>query len=210
MYIRNIQIEDFINYKKPAMFIGIGKCDWKCCKEGGFDTTMCQNSPLNNTQESFHSINELVRLYLDNNITKAIVFGGLEPLHDQYWKSVYNFIKYFREFSNDDVVIYTGYYPYEIAHILYHLSNFNNIILKFGRFVPNAQTKYDNVLGVELASDNQYGVYLQQNQHETIKALIHNNGYCPCMIKKNQNTKCNCLAFRNQQQGECHCGIFKK
>ena len=25
--------EDFVNYKKASMFIGMGTCTWKCCKE---------------------------------------------------------------------------------------------------------------------------------------------------------------------------------
>jgi hypothetical protein len=33
---------------------------------------------------------------------------------------------------------------------------FKNIIIKFGRFVPNKPHHIDEVLGIELASDNQY------------------------------------------------------
>ena len=38
------------------------------------------------------------------------------------------------------------------------LSYFDNIIIKFGRYIPNKQSHYDNILGVNLASDNQYAV----------------------------------------------------
>lgn len=31
-----------------------------------------------------------------------------------------------------------------------------NIIVKFGRFIPNQHPHYDEVLGINLASDNQY------------------------------------------------------
>ena len=38
-----------------------------------------------------------------------------------------------------------------------------------------------------------------------------NNGYCPCEIWKNEDTKCPCKAFREQAEpGECHCGRFEK
>ena len=37
------------------------------------------------------------------------------------------------------------------------LKKYSNIIIKFGRFIPNQKPHYDPVLGVELASDNQYG-----------------------------------------------------
>ena len=33
---------------------------------------------------------------------------------------------------------------------------FTNIIIKFGRYIPNQKPHYDEVLGVNLASDNQY------------------------------------------------------
>ena len=36
------------------------------------------------------------------------------------------------------------------------LSKFKNVIVKFGRFIPNQNSHYDEVLGVELASNNQY------------------------------------------------------
>ncbi len=56
----------------------------------------------------------------------------------------------------DDVVIYTGYYPDEIKDELHLLSLYENIIVKFGRFIPGRPQRYDEVLGITLASDNQY------------------------------------------------------
>lgn len=37
-----------------------------------------------------------------------------------------------------------------------------------------------------------------------------NNGYCPCAIVKNEDTKCMCKEFREQVTGDCHCGRFRK
>ena len=37
-----------------------------------------------------------------------------------------------------------------------YLELYENIIVKFGRYVPNQLPHYDNVLGIKLASDNQY------------------------------------------------------
>ena len=42
--IKTIIDEDFVNYKKPSMFIATAECDWKCCKECGKD--ICQNMQL--------------------------------------------------------------------------------------------------------------------------------------------------------------------
>ena len=52
MKIKGIEVEDFVNYKYPSMFIAIGSCDWKCCIEGGFDISICHNSPLAHAKET--------------------------------------------------------------------------------------------------------------------------------------------------------------
>lgn len=42
------------------------------------------------------------------------------------------------------------------------------------------------------------------------RRLKDNNGYCPCASKKTEDTKCMCKAFREQEEGECHCGLYVK
>ena len=43
------------------------------------------------------------------------------------------------------------------------------------------------------------------------KALKDNNGYCPCSLIKNEDTKCMCKEFREQDiPGFCHCGLYEK
>lgn len=45
----------------------------------------------------------------------------------------------------------------------------------------------------------------------TIKELVdQNNGYCPCEIWQNEDTKCPCKAFRDMDEGVCNCGRFEK
>lgn len=41
-------------------------------------------------------------------------------------------------------------------------------------------------------------------------ALKANDGYCPCAIERNGDTKCMCKNFRNMKEGECHCGLYVK
>lgn len=36
------------------------------------------------------------------------------------------------------------------------------------------------------------------------------DGYCPCMIEKNEDTKCMCKQFREMESGMCHCGLYIK
>ena len=44
-----------------------------------------------------------------------------------------------------------------------------------------------------------------------IKDLVDaNNGYCPCTVVKNDDTKCMCREFKEQKSGLCHCGRFEK
>lgn len=153
MKIRALVQEDFLQYKKPSMFIGTCYCTWKCCREYG-DIKICQNSNLAKEPIRYIEDSKLVNRYLENDITKAIVFGGLEPL-EQY-NELDNFIDVFRKYSDDDIVIYTGYNEEEVGLYISELKKYKNIIIKFGRYIPNDTSHYDNILGVELASSNQY------------------------------------------------------
>ena len=158
MRVKTIVDEDFVNYNKPSMFIGTISCNGKCCIEGGFPLSVCQNdgwrgcAPIDITDEV------IIKRYIQNPITHAIVFGGLEPI-EQY-DEVISLVKTLREDfdCHDDVVIYTGYYPEEISIILAMIEKYDNIVVKFGRYIPNMKSRFDEVLGVELASDNQYAV----------------------------------------------------
>lgn len=40
--------------------------------------------------------------------------------------------------------------------------------------------------------------------------LKENDGYCPCVIVKNEDTKCMCKEFREMVEGTCHCGLYVK
>ena len=153
MIIKFLVEEDFVNYKKPSMFIGFPTCTWKCEKECG--KKMCQNSSLAQSPNIEISYEEIVERYLDNPISKSIVFGGLEPMDS--WEDLANLVAEFRKHTNDEIVIYTGYYPMELSfEIEYLRQNYDNIIIKFGRFIPNKEKVFDEVIGVHLASDNQY------------------------------------------------------
>lgn len=49
------------------------------------------------------------------------------------------------------------------------------------------------------------------NRVEKIRrALELNDGYCPCAIERNNDTKCMCKEFREQGNGMCHCGLYVK
>ena len=151
--IKQLLDEDFVNYKKPSMFIGFPKCNWKCEKDCG--EKMCQNKELALSSDIEISCQKIVDRYMQNPITKAIVCGGLEPFDS--WEDLVNLIHEFRKHTQDFIIIYSGFYLSEINDKVEYLrQNYDNIIVKFGRFVPNKEPHYDEVLGVKLASSNQY------------------------------------------------------
>lgn len=46
---------------------------------------------------------------------------------------------------------------------------------------------------------------------EMTQAVKDNDGYCPCLLEKNEDTKCMCKEFREQNsEGLCHCQRFSK
>lgn len=155
MLVKNIIDEDFVNYKKPSMFIAFPSCDWKCERDCG--ERVCQNHPLAKAKSINVRIDEIVERYTTNSITSAIVCGGLEPF-DSFISLLELVIRLRTNGIHDDIVIYTGYYPHEIEEEEKKLAKFGNIVIKYGRFVPNNTPKYDSVLGVTLSSENQYAV----------------------------------------------------
>lgn len=154
MRIKYIIDEDFVNYKKPSMFIAFPTCTFKCEKECG--VRCCQNSELANTPNIMVSSHSIIKRYLNNPITSAFVFGGLEPF-DSFGDLSY-LLHLIRNTYNcpDDIVIYTGYNKNEIMRELDIIGSYKNIIIKFGRFVPNQESSFDEILGVKLMSANQY------------------------------------------------------
>ena len=70
---------------------------------------------------------------------------------------IISMIEFFRTNGIDDTfIIYTGYNKSEIVEIVERLKRYNNIIIKYGRYVPNDKEHLDSVIGVMLASSNQY------------------------------------------------------
>ena len=148
MKIKGLISEDLVNYKKPSMTIIFPYCTFKC-GEG-----YCQNSELAKAPIIEMNVNNLVDRYINNPITEAVVMQGLEPFDS--WNDLKSFVHELREYCNDDIVIYTGYDKNEIIEKINELSKYTNIIVKFGRYIPNQEKHFDDLLEVYLASNNQY------------------------------------------------------
>lgn len=163
MKILNVNPDDYVNYNDgsgdPSLFVGIGTCRWKCCKEAGVDISVCQNSELAKSQRISMSAKDFCDKYMTDSIGSVVV-GGLEPFDD--CRSLFEFMGEFsKRLTGFDFVIYTGYREDEIGESIWSLLRENigqnRLIIKFGRFVPGQTPHKDEVLGVELSSDNQYG-----------------------------------------------------
>lgn len=153
MILKGIVDEDFANYKVPSMFIAFPKCSFKCEMEN--KDCCCQNSVLAREKNIEVGVDTVARRYIHNEITRAIVCGGLDPMDS--FDDLHGLINYIRRAGvDDDIVIYTGYTEDEVRNEVEVLRQYKNIVIKFGRFIPNGTKRYDEVLGVTLASDNQY------------------------------------------------------
>ena len=159
MEILGLIDEDLINYKKCSMYIIFPKCSFKCGKEN------CQNYKLESASIINITPEKICRRYVDNSLSEAVVLGGLEPFDSPF--DLLDFINCLRyKYKNDDdIVIYTGYTEEELREtgdlklrVLYNnICKYHDVYVKFGRYIPGQQPHYDEVLGVNLASDNQYG-----------------------------------------------------
>lgn len=159
MRLKGMVAEDFTNYKLPSLFLISSICNWKCCLEQNLDTSICQNSSLAQQPTKEIPNNLIFEAFVTNPITKAVVIGGLEPI--KQIDELVELIDLFRgQKTNCPFVIYTGYNKEEITQELDRLKPYGNIIMKYGRYIPNHLPHFDPVLGVELASDNQYGEVL--------------------------------------------------
>lgn len=153
MIIKGFTDGDFVNYKKPAFLIEFPYCTGKCDKEAG--TCLCQGRILNNISNIDIKISRLYEIFSNSIVSKAVTCLGLEPLDS--FKDLLSLIDYFRSRKPEaKFVIYTGYTEEEVIRDFRALLQYKNLVIKFGRFIPNQKPHFDRVLGVNLASDNQY------------------------------------------------------
>ena len=155
MIVKLVKQDDFVQYKKPCVVVCFPNCTWKCCTEAGIPTSVCQNQEMCELKDIDVTPEDVYNLYKESLFAESICCSGLEPMLQ--FDDVLSLLKYFREHDCDaDFVIYTGYYRNEIEDKIQELAKYKNVIVKFGRYVPNQEKHYDEVLGVWLASDNQY------------------------------------------------------
>ena len=157
MRIKGVNFECFGDYKEIGMLIIFPYCSFKCDKESGCE--VCQNSSLAKEPIIEVSTESLIQTYQSNPLTNALICGGLEPFDSP--EDLRELLTAFRKASKDAIVIYTGYTEFEVQKIIDFewLKSLGNLYIKYGRFKPNQSSHFDELLGVNLASENQYTVY---------------------------------------------------
>ena len=148
MIVKDILWGDAVNYRVISLTIMFPYCTFKCGEMN------CQNYALAQEKNVDVSVPDLVQQYIKDDMCEAVVMQGLEPFDS--FNDVYEFISELRKYSNDPVVIYTGYNTSEIQEQIDILKEYKNIIVKFGRYKPSEKPHFDSVLGVNLISNNQY------------------------------------------------------
>ena len=159
MKVKGIIDYDCTNYKEPCLTIEFPYCDFKCDKLNGCQ--VCQNSGLAAESDIEVSGKYIWNIYKQNPLTKAFCFQGLEPF-DSYMDLI-ELIKFIRidKQCNDPIIIYTGYEQGEDFITEQSIRNYHNIIIKWGRYVQNLEERFDPILGVKLASNNQYAEWIK-------------------------------------------------
>ena len=154
MKLKGIIDCDFTNYKEPVLTLEFPYCDFKCDKLN--ECQVCQNSALVYEPDIETSFEKIWELYQQNPLTKGFCCQGLEPFDSP--GELYKLIEFIRtnKQCHDIIIIYTGYNCNERPLLENILRTYNNIIIKWGRYVLNDKPHYDEILGVKLASNNQY------------------------------------------------------
>lgn len=158
MRLKGIIDYDCTNYKEPTLTLEFPYCDFKCDKLNG--CAICQNGPLARERNIDISGEVIWKMYSENPLTKAFCFQGLEPFDS--FMDLMDLIMYIRKDKqcHDPIIIYTGYNKGEDQVVEMALKHYDNILIKWGRFIMGQKPHYDEVLGVNLASNNQYAEWL--------------------------------------------------
>jgi uncharacterized radical SAM superfamily protein len=139
--------ETFVDYKKTGLYVSGSRCDLKC-KE-------CFNENLKHSPTIKINPIQFVEDYIiKNQVIESVIFSGLNWF-DKF-EDLIQLVNCIRVKSDIDIVIYTGYKESEVLNEIDMLKENKNIIVKFGRFIPNQEPIWDELGGIYLANKGQY------------------------------------------------------
>lgn len=173
----DVKTDDTTDYKETSLLLVFPKCSGKC--------NGCQNWQLFNIKNiRTYKIKSIIELYNSLNTHKSIVCAGLEPF-DSFDELLLLISKIVRLEKSVDFIIYTGYNKEEIdskikllleTFILNVKNRQSKIIIKYGRYDKTKNKKwYSKVLGVGLATSNQYVIMYSVKNKDDIKHMPEMN-----------------------------------
>jgi hypothetical protein len=157
MILKGIVDEDFVQYKKPCMTLMFPRCSFKC--EQRLKEKICQNSSLALSPDIEVNTYDVVKRFFNSKISKVLCCSGLEPFDSPEDLNKLITLLRFCDYENE-IIIYTGYTEEEVIENFSWIFAHKNLIIKFGRFIPNSEHIFDEILGVELMSNNQYAKHI--------------------------------------------------
>ncbi len=159
MKLRAIIDSDCNHYKDFTMVLFAPYCTWKCCTECGIPESSCANHCFQQQDVKEYPNEAIINRYISNPLHGGLCIAGAEPLDSN---DLRGFLKEFRAAVPDVIIIYTGYTadePIVVEFIDWLTKNdINDVILKVGRYIPDGTKHIDPILGVPLASENQYAI----------------------------------------------------
>ncbi len=153
MILKGIIDTDYVQYYKPCMTLMFPICSFKCDKESG--QKICINGELTKSPNITINTYTVIERYLSNDMVDTLCCAGLEPFDSELDLNRLISLLRFCE-CDDDIIIFTGYTETEVQEKFSWIYGHKNIIIKFGRYIPDIPNIYDDLLQVKLASNNQY------------------------------------------------------
>lgn len=165
MVLIDVKTDNVTDYKKTSLLLVFPYCSGKCGPE-------CQNISLIRGEVKTSYItataDDISDLYYNLKTHEAVVMAGLEPFDS--FDDVLSIVESLCKLDKPcDIVIYTGYnkeeYEERFQKDLLKVfksatadrSCYKKLIVKIGRYDSNNKQKWhSNILGVDLATKNQY------------------------------------------------------
>lgn len=167
----DVKADNTTDYKYTSLLFVFPYCSNKCKN--------CQNYEIQNMTPISYLYSSIINFYNQLTTHKSIVCAGLEPF-DSFEELQLLFDVFMKNHKPVDFVIYTGYEYEEIKDkVKILLTVFNNnqnfkskLIIKFGRYDENKfKTWHSELLGVDLATNNQYVSCYSFSENKTLNSV---------------------------------------
>lgn len=138
-------------------------------------------------------------------------FGEIEDITDKgYYTNSYHVDEREKIDIFDKLKIESKYQAISLGGAISHV-DISDIKNKFNKLEEVVKFIYENIQYVEfkITKEREVDMILNPDTEKVAKirkALTNNNGYCPCILNKNEDTICPCKKMR--ENNECVCGLY--